>query len=233
MNSRQEKILKCVIDEYVSSAEPVGSRFLCETYSLNVSPATIRNDMVALEQEGFLRQPHTSAGRIPTELAYQYYLKNFKLSPQNQMRGHPLRSAVVQAKDESELLKTLAKKLVNLSGEAAIVAFDPGWSYYTGVSNLFHKPDFNNLDHAFILSETIDRFDEVICKVFDSVSDKPLVLIGTENPFGELMSTILIKYHLPELDVGLIGLIGPLRMNYQKNIALVERAKEVLDSAYE
>ena len=76
MNYRQEHILQLIVEEYIKTVEPIGSKFLQQKYQLAVSSATIRHDMSVLEQEGYLRQPHTSAGRVPTEKAYLFYLQH-------------------------------------------------------------------------------------------------------------------------------------------------------------
>ena len=77
MDERKNKLLKYIVDEYVDSAEPVGSSLIVDKYELNVSPATVRNDMMELENDGYIYQPHTSAGRIPTENGYRFYVDNF------------------------------------------------------------------------------------------------------------------------------------------------------------
>ena len=74
LTSRQTQILKALIDEYIETAEPVGSDALDKKYNLGVSPATIRNEMVNLTKLGFLKQPHTSAGRVPTSGAMKFYI---------------------------------------------------------------------------------------------------------------------------------------------------------------
>lgn len=229
MDSRQECILKAVIEEYVRTAEPVGSKTIALRYGLDVSSATVRNDMATLEKEGFLEAPHTSAGRIPTEKAYVHYLRHF-VEPRHEAEiEQTFRGILSRAKDEEAALKTLAKTLVNLSGETAIIAFGPNWSYYTGVSNLFQKPDFQDLEVVQTLSEVVDRFDEAIRAFYNLVSEKPGVLIGSEGPFGDRMSSILVKYNLPDQGEGVIGLVGPMRMDYATNLGLVEGAKEALD----
>ena len=75
LTDRRQRLLRFIIDEYVSTAQPVGSNALVEKYGLPVSAATIRNEMAALEDEGYIAQPHTSAGRVPTDLGYRYYVE--------------------------------------------------------------------------------------------------------------------------------------------------------------
>ena len=229
LDARKELILKLVVEDYIKTAEPVGSKYLNDCYQLGVSPATVRNDMAALETEGFLRAPHTSAGRIPTEKAYVYYLQHLRDKKVKLERGS-LQEGERDASNAEAALKAMAKKLVEVSGETAILAFDPNWSYYVGVSNLFSKPDFHDLDLVQSLSELVDQFDEVIHEIYARVSDEPLILIGSSNPFGDQMATILVRYRIGAHGHGLLGLMGPLRMDYSRNLALVERAKEIIDA---
>lgn len=229
MDARKETILKLIVDEYIRTAEPLGSKYLCEVSGLDCSPATVRNDMAVLEKEGYIKQPHTSAGRVPTEKAYVYYLQHFVGDGPLKSGQARIRKAFESAKNQEHAVKELAKTLVELSGETAIVAFGPRFSYYTGVSNLFAKPDFADLQLMQNLSEIVDRFDVVMESMFGKVGDDKLILLGSKNPFGETMSTILIKYRLPDGQPGLLGLIGPMRMNYGRNIRLIEEAKMILD----
>lgn len=228
MNHRQENILHLIVEEYIKTIEPIGSKFLQQKYQLAISSATIRHDMCVLEHEGYLRQPHTSAGRIPTEKAYLFYLQRSLPMQEKVTGGAKLRKAIEAITDEEQLLKTLAKTLVDLSGETIIVAFDPHWSYCTGVANLFGKPDFQDRSQLQTLSELIDQFDEVMTKIFEQISQEPCVMIGSENPFGKNMSTIIVKYSLANHQVGLIGLVGPVRMDYRKNLSLIQQAKDLL-----
>jgi heat-inducible transcriptional repressor len=166
---------------------------------------------------------------VPTEKAYEFYLRNFVGHKRGGRSSKKLRQAMSQAEDGEAALRSLAKKLVDLSGETAIVAFDPRRSFYTGVANLFQKPEFRDLEVLRSLSQIVDRFDEVAGEIFDSISSEPQVMIGKENPFGEDMAAILVKYQLPNKITGFLGLLGPLRMDYEKNLALIEEAKELLD----
>ncbi len=230
LEPRLEAVLKCLVDEYIRHAEPVGSKWISETSQLNVSPATIRNDMAALEDLGYIAQPHTSAGRIPTEKAYLYYLRRFVEAKPSPSAGDRFREAVEEMRGSQDAVKTLAKTLVDLSGEMAIVAVNPRLSYYTGVSNLLQKPEFRDLEMIQSITELVDRFDDVVGEMFDRVSREPQVLIGRENPFGENMSAIMVKIRLPSGHTGIIGLIGPVRMDYERNLGLMEEAKDVLDN---
>jgi len=229
LEPRQEAILKCIVDEYVRLAEPVGSKLVADRYG-QASPATIRNDMAALEESGYIVQPHTSAGRVPTEKAYVYYLQRFVEGQRE--AGKPdtrVREAFRDVENGGDGIRDLARTLVDLSGEMALVAVDPCSGYYCGVANLLDKPDFGDIGVVRELSRFLDRFDEVMGEVFDRVASEPQVLIGSENPFGKDMSAVMVKCRLPNGRIGILGILGPMRMDYGRNLGLMEDVRDILD----
>ncbi|MEB3299641.1 MAG: heat-inducible transcriptional repressor HrcA [Candidatus Sericytochromatia bacterium] len=122
LNQRQRDILRAVVDDYVSTAEPVGSRTLSRKYGLGLSPATIRNALADLEDEGLLRQPHTSAGRVPSDQGYRVFVEELmslpSLSPEVR---EDIRRRQRQADDLRDLMTQTARLAAVLSGCTAIV----------------------------------------------------------------------------------------------------------------
>lgn len=228
MNERQKKLLNLIISKHIQTAEPVGSGFLVEKGGLDVSSATVRNEMADLEKLGFIYQPHTSAGRVPTEKGYQFYVDNFLEKKEIKASWRNTFSQVLKAKlDKDQLLKNLAKNVVELAEETVIVAFDKEHIYYTGLANLFKKPEFAEQNLICNMSEVIDHLDDVVSKVFEKIN-KVEVLIGSKNPFGDDCSSVLGKYQLKDKTSGLFIILGPKRMDYNKNLALVEYIKDSL-----
>lgn len=240
ISTRRESILQLIIEDYIETAQPVGSKQLIDRHKLDVSSATIRHEMAELEQEGYLHQPHISAGRVPTERAYLYYLQHVVEPKKERIETEDFMSSRSETgsqilpeiqswtlQDDEIILKMYAKRLAELSGETVVVATESHARYYIGVSNLFQKPDFEDLELLRSLSTFFDQFDEVMARIYEDVEDEPVVYIGSSNPFGDAMSTILIHYELRRLQ-GLLGLVGPLRMNYGRNVALLERARELM-----
>jgi len=226
MNSRRAKILNLVIESYIEHAEPVGSKFLVAHTNLDLSEATVRNELRALEEEGFLTHPHTSAGRIPTEKGYKHYIQNLNLAKSRISKNdsRALTSSMDKTGDQESALKNMAKTMVNLSDETVIVAFSPENIYYTGLANLFHKPEFDELGLAADISEVFDRCEECVDDFFDKVSDEPKYFIGNEHPFGEMLSVLSAKFG----DEGLIALVGPKRMDYKYNFGLIKKLLEII-----
>jgi len=228
MNDRQRQLLGLVIKEHIKTALPVGSGLLVGKSKLDVSSATVRNELSELEKEGFIYQPHTSAGRVPTEKGYRYYIENFmdkrELKTTETM---PFNEVLKNSLVQDMALKSLAKQMVEFSKETVIVAFDKNNVYYTGIANLFGKPEFADPNMVSNLSEVIDHLDEVVNKVFDQINDVQ-ILIGSENPFGTDCAAILGKYQMKDKRDGLFIILGPMRMEYDRNLALVEYVRKSL-----
>jgi len=226
MNERKQLILNTIIKEYINTGMPVSSGVLVEKYSLDVSPATVRNDMVYLENEGYIVQPHTSAGRIPTELAYKFYLENVPSKKLSQKDLNVLKECLNNHDEQG--FKQTAKEIARLSGQTVFWAFHKNSLYYTGVSNLLNQPEFKQTDVIYDISLIIDHMDETIEKVFEGmVLNENVVLLGSENPFGDMCGTVMFKYRYKN-NMGVFGIMGPVRMDYQYCLSIANFIKEEL-----
>jgi len=218
MNGRKLIILNTIIKEHIKTGAPVGSGVLVDKYRLDISPATVRNEMAELEEEDFIIQPHTSAGRVPTEKAYNLYLSSLKEKQLAEKEAEVLKRAL-RGNDEASFKQT-AKEMAKISGQAIFWAFHKNNLYYTGISNLFSQPEFSEPNLIYNISAIIDRMDEIIDDIFSEVKETE-VLLGSANPFGDSCSTIFSKYGKGS-KTGLFGILGPMRMDYEKNLALVK-----------
>lgn len=223
MNERKELILDIIIREHIKTGAPVGSSLIVDKYKIKASPATVRNDMAELENNGYILQPHTSAGRIPTEKAYTKYLSKINGSKIKREAARELDSAL-SSRDEAGF-KQAAKVLAKRSGNAVFWAFHQHNLYYTGLSNLLMQPEFVHTDLLYNFSEIIDRLDDIIESIFHKIEPRPQVMIGTNSPFGDFCGTIMTKYQHKD-NIGLLGIIGPMRMDYENNLALVNYINE-------
>ncbi len=214
--SRRQKILFTIISEYVKTAQAVSSGLLAKKYKLGVSPATIRNEMMALEEEAYIYQPHTSAGRIPSEKAYLEYINSFEdIWPK--IKADNLQSTLKENND----LRLAAKSLAQNSNNAIFWAFHKNDLYYTGLSNLFSQPEFKQNEVVCDVSLVIDRMEEIIDSLFNELSEGIVFKIGTENPFAPFLGTVFLKYKINRQSA-LCGILGPMRMDYAKSAALLE-----------
>ena len=123
MDERKKTILRAITDDYISTAEPVGSRTIAKKYSLGVIPATIRNEMADLEDEGYLEQPHTSAGRVPSTKGYRFYVDSLmdREMISSAIEGHIMSQYRRKTDEIKSIIKATAKILADVSSYAAVV----------------------------------------------------------------------------------------------------------------
>lgn len=227
LGARQEKILILVIENYIAAAEPVGSRFLVDEGDLEWSEATVRNELRALEEAGYLTHPHTSAGRVPTERGYRYYADRLALNKtrMSNQRRLSLEKVFKQAVEFELACKNLAKEAAEWSKESIILFFSPDKVYYTGLANLFGKPEFTGVE-AINVSKMFDQCEECLIDFADMVADEPQFFIGSEHPFGP--SITLTATLIGEDDSAMFIVLAPNRTDYRRNFALVKAIKEIL-----
>lgn len=237
LEDKISQVLLAIIEEYIETARPVGSLELAEKYEMDVSSATIRNYMNYLEEEGYLLQPHISSGRIPTESAYQFYSENYdpdfealpkstRYRVQNFMDGWKDQGLI---RDREKLLKSVAKMLAEESRDLAVVEFKPNDVYYTGLAHLFEQPEFEENQIVVSTGRFIDRVDEMLDQLRNLCTNDIEVFIGKENPVDRQFSVILGSYRFGNEDTErMFGLVGPLRMPYARNIALMRLVREQL-----
>jgi len=224
LTPRQIQILKAIIEEYIATAEPVGSETLDKKYNLGVSPATIRNEMVRLTDMKFLHQPHTSAGRSPTPEAMQYYVQQL-------MKPHDMSvtdEVAVKEKiwdyrqEVDKLLREATKTLAERSKALAITATKEGDLYYSGAANILDMPEFFDYELTHQLFATLDHFDFWwdILKTHEDIFD---IVLGEGMGAHGMMSQcgfIYTKFSTPHVS-GAIGVVGPSRLNYPYIVPIV------------
>lgn len=219
MTDRTKLILNTIIKEHIKTGAPVGSSVLVEKYQLDVSPATVRNEMAELESEGYIAQPYTSAGRVPTEQAFNLYIENLSEKKLNKAEINLLDN-ISQGSDDLNL-KQIAKTMAGISNNAVFWAFEKHNLYYTGISNLLRQPEFSQTNLIYDISAIIDRVDEIIGEIFDEIKYEPQILLGSKNPFGDFLGVVLTKYKIKN-KIGMFGILGPMRMDYEKNLAVMQ-----------
>ena len=236
LRPRQRDILHAVIREHIGSARPVASAALVRRYRLDVSSATVRNELASLEEIGLLTHPHTSAGRVPTDLGYRYFIESLmpdaELRPDEQVTlSHQFRQA---SHDAAQWLRLAASALARVTAEAALATFDrvldPDevvWTreiHYEGIDQILGQPEF-----AFR-----ERVREVVSLLGDRARLAQLlpgslgegdvaVTIGSEHSLEPLrpFSLVIGRYGHGSGPVGFVGVVGPTRMDYQRTIGAV------------
>ncbi len=233
MDERKKTILKAIVWEYVKTKEPVSSFVLTDKYRLNVSSATIRNEMQELDEMGYLMQPHISGGRIPTDRAYRFFVDEFA---QNAGVSKSLQSSIDDSLGKvghaQDVAKESVKVLSRLSKNLSIntVYAPEGMNIYSsGYEYLLNQDDMweERIMGPFWI---LDNFEEYARAMQEYVAntDDIIVMIGKENPFSILYncSVVFSRYAAEDGGQGILGIVGPRRMDYRKNIALIQYVKE-------
>ncbi len=224
LTPRQAQLLKLVIESYISSMQPIGSRFLSESAELEVSGATIRNELRALEEAGFLTHPHTSAGRVPTEAGYQFYVDNLMDNASLSAQAKQSFQQIHQSFEANQSIKELAKALVEISGCAVLVSLDQNHMYYTGMSALFAQPEFKDYARTVQISSVFDHCEDRLEDITRAATEDVSILIGENNPLGNGCTIVCAKLGNGKM----MMLLGPIRMHYAKHVALLTHMRTLL-----
>jgi heat-inducible transcriptional repressor len=231
LSERQKKILQAVVEQYAEVASPVGSSLLAKVF--NVSSATIRSEMAELERMGYISQPHTSAGRVPTDKGYRYYVNSIDETnkrPSEQRAEKALTARVGHGGIPERMIRNAVDTLVELTHNLGMATIGDQL-YMSGLSNLFGQPEFINGSQVQQVARLLDNLEPW---VREAAPNEPLsVYIGSENPIGRSAGCTLIisKFRSNYSDKSYIGVIGPTRQSYRDVMALVEHAGKSLEGA--
>lgn len=232
MTERQEKILSAIVEQYAEVASPVGSSLLAKVFG--VSSATIRTEMAELERLGLIHQPHTSAGRTPTDKGYRYYVNNvseYTAGSREENRGErALTARVTHGGMPERTIRNAVDTLVELTSNLGIATIG-NQLYMSGLSNLFGQPEFMQANQAQQVARLLDNLEPWLR---EAAPNQPLnVYIGSENPIGRSAgaSLIISKFRSPYSDQSYIGVLGPTRQQYRDVMSLVAHAGYALEEA--
>lgn len=232
MTERQRLILAAIIEQHAEIAAPVGSVMLAKLFG--VSSATIRSEMAKLEEMGLIVQPHTSAGRIPTDVGYRFYVNslNESQSEQPQLLDRSARTIEARASNHGDradrAIRSAVDSLVELTQNLGIATIGDEL-YLSGMGNLFSQPEFMNGEHAQQVARLLDNLEPWLR---EAKPNEPLnVYIGAENPIGKTSGATLIisRFRSPYSDNSYIGVLGPTRQSYAKVMRLVRHTGAMLE----
>lgn len=229
MTDRQTQILRAIVEQYAEVASPVGSSLLAKVF--NVSSATIRAEMAELEKLGFITQPHTSAGRIPTDKGYRYYVNALSELPETAIERRAERALAARVEGggiPERTIRNTVDTLVELTHNLGLATIG-NQLYMSGLSNLFGQPEFSTGNQAREVARLLDNLEPWL---HEAAPNKPLsVYIGSENPIGRNSgcSLIISRFRSPYSDHSYIGVLGPTRQSYRGTMGLVQRAGQALE----
>lgn len=233
MTERQFQILSAIIEQYAEVAVPIGSVMLAKLF--HVSSATIRSEMARLEEIGLIEQPHTSAGRVPTDKGYRAYVNNITAQHEEQQGALIDRSTrAIEARvgahqnRADRAIRSAVDSLVELTHNLGIATIGDEL-YMSGIGNLFSQPEFMNGTHTQAVARLLDNLEPWLR---EAAPNEPLnVFIGSENPIGKSSGATLIisRFRSPFSDRSYIGVLGPTRQNYVRVMNLVSQTGSMLE----
>jgi heat-inducible transcriptional repressor len=232
MTERQMAILAAIIEQYAEVASPVGSITLAKLFG--VSSATIRAEMVRLEEMGLITQPHTSAGRIPTDKGYRFYVNALNeaeasMLPQFDRSARAIEARVNTHKDRADrAIRSAVDSLVDLTQNLGLATIGDEL-YMSGIGNLFSQPEFMQGNHVQAVARLLDNLEPWLR---EAAPNEPLnVYIGSENPIGKSSGATLIvsRFRSPYSDKSYIGVLGPTRQSYGRVMRLVRQTGAMLE----
>lgn len=204
-----------------------------------VSPATIRAEMARLEALGLIAQPHTSAGRVPTDAGYRFYVNNLEngmdvstksdVAKKSLERGtHAIEVRIASQSQADAAIRRAVDSLVELTGNLGLATIG-GQLYLSGISQLFTQPEFMDTRRVQAVAKLLDNLEPWLR---EAAPGEPLnIFIGQENPIGKNseVSLIISKFRSPFSDRSYIGVLGPTRQNYSRVMSLVRYTGKMLE----
>ena len=218
MQERQLEILRAIVEEYVATEEPVGSKAIAERRGLGISPATIRNEMALLEDAGLIAQPHTSAGRIPTNQGYRIFVdKIAQVKPLSVAERRAIESFMLGAQDPEEVAQRAVRLLAQITHQVAIVQIQvKDRVVLSGTANLA-RSHHESASELFPILEAREEQVVLLTLLADAGADIN-VKIGYEQSTANLQSTSVVSMGA---GAGAIGILGPTRMDYSGSMGAV------------
>ncbi|TAL14132.1 transcriptional regulator [Patescibacteria group bacterium] len=233
MTERQMQILAAIIEQHAEIAAPVGSVMLAQLFG--VSSATIRSEMARLEEMGMIAQPHTSAGRVPTDAGYRFYVNTLNElhsnEPQTLLSDRSTKAIEARVGNQTgadRAIRSAVDSLVELTHNLGLATIG-NELYLSGIGNLFSQPEFASSDHTQEVARLLDNLEPWLR---EAAPNEPLnVYIGAENPIGKSSgaSLIISRFRSPYSDRSYIGVLGSTRQSYAKVMRLVRHAGAMLE----
>ncbi len=233
LTPRQKEILARLIESHIATTLPVGSRSLAERYGLGLSPASVRNEMGILEEKGYLTHPHTSAGRLPTDKGYQFFVREIV---KEEPVAPELSDQIVQEMERKtgnleNLMERVSSLLSVIVKEAALV-MTPVRLHVEGSRYVVRQPEFQDLSKLQLLIETLEEKSRLMHLFKNRPTETGVrVAIGEKELPKEIWDCALVSvpYGMGGKQIGVLGVLGPRRMPYGQIIGLIHEVAEKLN----
>lgn len=213
MSSRRLEILRAIVDEYVATQEPVGSKSIADRHGLGISPATIRNEMAVLEDEGLITQPHTSAGRIPTDLGYRVFVdKLATVKPLSSAERRAIETFLEGALDLDDVVMRTVRLLADVTKQVAVV------QYPTMVKSRVRHVEIVSLTSSRLMVILITDAGRIEQRAIELTKDVPDQFISA---IRNQLNNAMMGQSLPDVAERLTGIMESYSTSDRRDIAIV------------
>ena len=213
MSVRRLEILRAIVDEYVATQEPVGSKSIAARSGLGISPATIRNEMAVLEEEGLITHPHTSAGRIPTDLGYRVFVdKLATVKPLSSAERRAIETFLEGALDLDDVVLRTVRLLADVTKQVAVV------QYPSMVKSRVRHVELVALTPARLMMILITDAGRVEQRVLELASDASDLFLST---LRNQINNAVMGQRLPDVADRITGILESYSASDRKNVAVV------------
>lgn len=239
-DARKKDILSAAIELYLNSAQPVSSDVLCRTRRINLSSATVRHVFFELEESGYLTHPHTSAGRVPTDEGYRFYLNVLMRKKKLKEEDVYFLTKIFDAKirELDDLVFEVPKIMSDFTHYVSMAYLededDERVNFY-GMRYLLEHPEFSDVRRVHKVVEALEEMQELTDVIKRDFSGSTKVYIGKECPCARMehCAVVVARYGRDEEREGRLALIGPKRMAYGEVLPLMDYISELFEKNIE
>lgn len=232
LKERQKSILDAVVRDYVRTARPVASQELMHEHDFGVGSATIRSEMLALDEQGFLEQPHTSAGRVPTDKGYRYFVDHLLADTELAAEEKRLLRDAFAIRHADAFIGEFTRRISRIAGAFAVAGLaDESAFYASGFSTIMEEPEFADPEQARDFAHLADFLDTEIRRVLPRAGATGQMWIGAENPWRDARqyAMTLLPWEHPAGFRGFVSIVSPRRANYPKLKAIINLIRMTYD----
>jgi len=232
---RKDLVLGIVVNEYIKTIMPVSSGYITKSYLPDLSSATIRNILAELESDGYLTHPHTSAGRVPTQEGYRYYVDNLmnEIHLLEEEKDRIRIKYEQEKRDLESILERTSQVISDVTHYTSIVSVDgvPDKIYCKGTSYVVQYPEASDIEKIGSILRALEEKEHILDIINRKINQRIRVYIGYEMACSQIenCSLAVSRYQTRNGLSGKIAVLGPTRMNYQRVVSALDYFSDLIE----